>query len=465
MSGPSCYRPRVDRSGIPAARPFRNLTRFHAAFAGLLLLAFLLRAAYVFDSWKYIPTVDAGSYDFLGRSLANGHGWGLGPSAYRPPGYPFFVAAVYLIIGVPQKTHTHVLTHFGGWTGLRMVEAGLATITVGLMGWLTMQLAGRRAALVAMLVAAVYVPFILVGVSMMTEALLVPLELAAVNCALRARAEGSGARWIVLAGLFAGLAALTRGNGIVIGVALAFVVWTAVPRWSLRSLARPGALLGVMVLTIMPWTIRNAVAQHAFVPVTTELGATLSGTYNSVAAKHHYIWESGRRYPDYRAVRNGGNGLSEAQRSSKLTSLVLTYVTKHPSAVPEAMFWNTVRILDLGPSKVWRSTAGDVGATARMAGFEVHEFWLIGLLAIVGLLSGMVRRVPRALWLVPLFIWLSEAPITTGTPRFRAALDPWFILLAGFGVLTLVKFATSLSLNRREVRGRMPITGTGARAR
>jgi hypothetical protein len=46
-----------------------------------------------------------------------------------------------------------------------------------------------------------------------------------------------------------------------------------------------------MALTIMPWTIRNANAQHAFVPVTTELGATLSGTYNDYSATKRFIWE------------------------------------------------------------------------------------------------------------------------------------------------------------------------------
>jgi hypothetical protein len=64
----------------------------------------------------------------------------------------------------------------------------------------------------------------------------------------------------------------------------------------------------------------------------------------------------------------------------------------------------------------------------------VYCFWVVGLLAIGGLFTRAVRRVPFSLWLVPLLVWLSEAPITTGTPRFRAALDPFFILLAACAV-------------------------------
>ena len=81
------------------------------------------------------------------------------------------------------------------------MEAFVATATVGLIGWLVHQrLAGRRTALVAMAVAAVYLPLIVVGTSLMSEALLVPLSLLAVNCAVRARAAPHATRWLVLAG-------------------------------------------------------------------------------------------------------------------------------------------------------------------------------------------------------------------------------------------------------------------------
>ena len=63
----------------------------------------------------------------------------------------------------------------------------------------------------------------------MTESLFVPLVLAGVNCALRSRAASHRYRWIVAAGLFCGLAGLTRGNGIVVGFALAALVWTGRP--------------------------------------------------------------------------------------------------------------------------------------------------------------------------------------------------------------------------------------------
>jgi 4-amino-4-deoxy-L-arabinose transferase-like glycosyltransferase len=395
----------------------------------LLLLALAVRVGYVLHTSNFVARgADAHSYDLLARGLAQGHGWVFGPSAYRPPGYPFFLAGVYTLVGIPH----------GGWTDARLVEAVLSTVTVGLIGLMALQAAGRAAMLIALAIAAVYVPLVLVGVSLMTESLFVPLVLAATNCALRARTAPKRTRWIVSAGIFAGLAALTRGNGIAVGLALAIVVWTGRPLRSRRAISAPAVLLAVMALTIMPWTIRNAITQHAFVPVTTELGTTLSGTYNDVAARHHFIWVIGG-YRNYRSIKNDLR-VSEATRNSRLIYAVLGYLGQHPTYVPQAMFWNTMRLFDLqGRFVSRRSAREDADASAAMADLGVFIFWLVGLLAILGCFTLAARRVPRALWLVPVVIWASEAAITTGTPRFRAALDPFVILLAAFAIQAVAR--------------------------
>ena len=76
----------------------------------------------------------------------------------------------------------------------------------------------------------------------------------------------------------AGLAILTRANGMILLVPLALIMWA--PR---RSLGPPAVLVAVALLTVAPWTIRNAVELHAFVPVTTQFGSALAGTYNDEA--------------------------------------------------------------------------------------------------------------------------------------------------------------------------------------
>jgi len=51
-------------------------------------------------------------------------------------------------------------------------------------------------------------------------------------------------------------------------------------------------------------------------------------------------------------------------------------------------------------------------------------------------------------WLVPLILWASVAPITTGTPRFRAAIDPFVILLAAFAIQAIVTRLRSVGGSR-----------------
>jgi 4-amino-4-deoxy-L-arabinose transferase-like glycosyltransferase len=405
----------------------------------LLLLAVAVRVVYVLHTQRFTAILDPHSYDYLARTLARGHGWGYGNSAYRPPGYPVFLAGVYLLVGIPQG--------HGVFTAARLVEAGLATVTVGLIGRMALALAGRVAALIAMAIAAVYVPLVLVGVSLLSESLFVPLMLAATNCALRARVSKRRYRWIVAAGLFTGLASLTRGNGIVLGFALGVVVWTRRPRRSWRSALGPVALLLVMALTIAPWTIRNAYAQHAFVPVTDELGNTLKGTYNDRSIERKFVW-SGHGYSNYQSIQNDKH-LTEAQRSSRLTSAVIDFIGQHPLYLPEGVFWNTVRLLDLQGRRESRAIAAvDVDATAAFADIGVVNFWIVGAVAILGAFTLLARRVPRSVWLVPLLMWASVAPVNGGTPRFRAALDPFLILLAAFAIE-----ATARALLRRRKLG------------
>jgi len=138
-----------------------------------------------------------------------------------------------------------------------------------------MQLFDRRVALTAMVLAALYVPLILIGGSLMSEPLFAAFVLAALVAALHHRAAAHRHRWAVLAGVLAGLAILTRANAAVILLPLVVAVWDVRPRWSRRALTAPVLVVALAILTVAPWTVRNTVVLGSVVPVTTQLGTSL----------------------------------------------------------------------------------------------------------------------------------------------------------------------------------------------
>src|SRR5581483_4865128 len=71
----------------------------------------------------------------------------------------------------------------------------------------------------------------------------------------------------------------------------------AIGAWPRKRTIWPPILdVAVLVLacavTIAPWTIRNAVVLHRFIPITDETGITLRGTYNPNSAAYFvpYKW-------------------------------------------------------------------------------------------------------------------------------------------------------------------------------
>jgi 4-amino-4-deoxy-L-arabinose transferase-like glycosyltransferase len=415
--------------------------RFRWAVGLVLVLALVLRLGYVALTPGYEIVHDARDYDAHARSIASGHGFadiGPGPSgrtAFRPPGYPYFLAGVYALGG-------------RGWTqgstrivGGRVANAIVGTAIVALVGVLWAQLFDRRIALTAMALAAVYLPLILIGGSLMSEPLFAALLLGAVAAAVRHRSSMHRHRWAVVTGVLLGLSTLTRANAAIVLVPLAIAVWDVRPRWSWRALAPPALVVGVAVLTVAPWTIRNAVVLGSLVPVTTQLGTSLAGTYNDVARtddQHPGAWRSLRRVPQYQHLTGPGRWrhVREAKLEQDLRAAALAYAADHPGYVAEVAFWNTVRALDLAGTGWSRHTYSTVSVAPGWADAGVVVFWLVGALAVAGALASRGRRVPLCVAAVPALLYLSVVFFAFETPRYRTGIDPFIVMLAAVALVT-----------------------------
>ncbi len=397
-------------------------------------LALVLRLLVIAGTPHFKPDSDAVDYDRIAVSLVRSGSFPRsavvvdpegGPTALRPPLFPLALAAVYRAVGVGSASTR--------WTAARVFEALLGAVTVVLVALVALRLWAPRIALLSAAIAAVYPPLILIGSSILSESLFTPLALAGVLSALAYR-NSSRLRWAVVTGALLGLAALTRSIGIFLLLPLGALIWIGRPRWSWPALRAPAACLAATILVILPWTIRNAVVFHEFVPVSTETGLAIAGTYNHTAqtsTDYPAFWIM----PEQRilAAVSSGRKLNEAQISSRLTHDGLKYIDAHPTSVAKTAYWTTLRLLNLTGAGLERVLARPEAYPPSLAVASVYAFWLLAALGLGGIVTAGARRAPLALWACPVMIVLPSVFIL-GTTRYRAPADPFVILLAAVGL-------------------------------
>lgn len=428
----------------------------------LLALALGVRLGYVAATPHYVPSHDDGDYLALSRSIARtgayptptvwlalgrcpaavGTARGLcpappgapgarrtpRPTAYRPPAYPYALAAAEKVGG---------LLGVGSLATARIFQALLGTLVVALVGLLARRLWDRRVATLVLAIAAFEVPLVLLSGTLLSESLFVALELGALVAVL-SRSRGPRPHrllLLVLAGMLTGLAALTRTNGLILLAPVALLAWQR-SRDSPRLVAPVIAVVAALV-TVGVWTARNAEVLGSFVPVSTETGGTLVGTYSPTSRADPRTpanWHVLSDIPLYASLAREQTALSETAIDSRLRGDSLRFARAHPGYVATVWWWNTLRLLDLTGSRRVRFGASTVDVPGGAAVAGALLFHALALLALVGVLLPAARRVPWAIWLVPGLLWIGTALVTSETPRFRAGLEPFVIMLAALAL-------------------------------
>ena len=120
----------------------------------------------------------------------------------------------------------------------------------------------------------------------------------------------------------------------------------------------------------------------------------------------------------------------EAELERLLRDASLEYI-QHPGYVATVVYWNTRRLLDLASWDWSRHTASTVSVTPGWSDAGVICFWVFAVLA---LFARRARAAPWFVWSVPVLMYVSVVLLASETPRYRAALDPFVILLAALAL-------------------------------
>lgn len=264
-------------------------------FVILALLGFLLRVGYgvvryrsqiihlsgdaFILSWEH----DAFYHVLIAKSIVMGKGYvvygpmgtrlihDIGePALFKAPLYEYLLAAIYALSGFSFKLFFPIQALLGG-------------LTTGLIGLITLRvfqrpvaawLAGGLAAIQPILVNSASQPY--------NEDVFFFLYIVSV-WAFLVWLENNGHRWALVSGVAAGLCTLTRENGWILLIAMgaALVLSTELT----RRVCTGFAVMAIAAVGIVaPWTIRNYVRFHAFVPVASVLGIDFAQGNNECVA-------------------------------------------------------------------------------------------------------------------------------------------------------------------------------------
>jgi len=374
----------------------------------LTALALAARVAYLLLEPRCALTGDEPSWIALGTQQLGRPHRGLDPLRngliFYPPVYTYFIALVSRATGSLQA----VL-----W--LQAVLGALLVPAVGRAGTLAF---GRRAGLLAAAFTACYPELLWYPAHYWSETVYLLLLWWAIERSLAADAARS-ARIAAAAGVLWGLATLTRELSLYLLPLVA--LWLARDR--LRpSLGRAAVLVLAAALTIAPWTLRNALAFHAFIPVSTMGGLNL--WQGNTTLTHLEIYE--------RLASRGGP--VEQDRYCRQLAWQ-TIAARQPRWLLEKLgeqmpeFWKAgAEVLD---HLVGRGACGPL-STGRLVAVEAA--FVAPYLAVLGLaLVGLVRlRAGASAWLLLLLLaaYNGAHVVAYATTRFRLPVLPVVFLLA-----------------------------------
>jgi hypothetical protein len=359
---------------------------------------------------KWVPDSDADQYLRLARAIAGGDGYSLvfpqlemHATAFRPPLYPYVLAVPSLLFGDDVLWPSRLLS--------LLLGLGVVALTVVV----ARRFAGPIAGLVAGLCVALYPPLIANDTVTLTE----PLALLLMLGLLLAIDE----RRVVWAGALCGLMLLTRPNAYLVVLIAAAAIWRSVG-WR-RALA----VVGISVLVVLPWLVRNQVQVGTF-RLTTSEGFNLAAIY-APAAQETRGFVDPVFHPSYDGTDFKVLQFDEAKWNSELSEYALDAIRANPGYVGSVVLRNAGAYWDLTPDR----NAGPESIDGRNLTFRRAALPLYYLVTIAGCIGLWLSRRRAALWpaiaIVAQFVVLSL--LLVAPPRLRAPFD--LLMCIGVGLL------------------------------
>ena len=415
-----------------------RLSDRRGALISIFIVALALRLAWIAYA-GFAPTLndDAGRYELLGRSLAEGGGY-INPNGtttmFWPPGYPFIIAGTYLAWPA-SVLGDHELT------AVLVVNALMSAASVLLVYAIARRAFDALTGIIAAALLALFPSMIFFAGVTLTETSFTFLALVWLWLIIESQAR-EDRRLLILAGAIVGFAALVRGQAALFPLA-AVPFWLLATRSSRSTAFRIATTVALALAAIAPWTIRNYVESNSLVLISSNDGVNFYiGHSDGADGRGRKVDELVFRYPELRQPE------AEAQISRDGFREGLEYAVDHPRQEIELVFRKLFFLY-------WRDDEGlkwnDAHGERRVLDDNVRDafaalsnayYWLILTFAFAGVALTARRMSPGGvLFLSMLVYWTAAHVAFFADPRFHAPVVPIICIFAAAALSALWRAA------------------------
>lgn len=401
---------------------FKNDGGYKTLFA-IFVLGLALRILFVLTLEEKIYWDDGFDYDGLATRLIEGKGY-VNESgeftAFRAPGYPFFLAAIYSVLG-----HQFL--------AVRIIQCLLDAISIVVIFFIARLIFNRRVATISAVIFAVYPLFVYTASTFFPTTVFIFLVSVAMFLILNVEEKQTIFKAVLL-GVVLGLAALT------VPTVLAFVPFALVwilfrhRRLSFEYFLTSSLVFLCLVLTLSPWLLRNYKIYHKPFVIAT------NGGYNFWMGNNQWATASSGNMiqkPAYLREKLE-NAQSDTEKEAIYYQDAFEFIRSHPGRFVSLTFKKALNLWRLfpAPGTGYKTKA----LLSKIVG--AMSYGPVLVLVVLGLIFSWREKKKYCLLFILLFFSFTMIyAFFIAKVRFRLPLDVYLIVLASYGAWRLTQRA------------------------
>jgi tetratricopeptide (TPR) repeat protein len=406
----------------------------------ILALGFLLRLIYILEtqSSPFIQNLFSDSkiyYDWA-KDIASADNW-LGDKVFfMSPGYPYFLAVVFKLVGSSIFT-------------IRIIQALISVTNIFLIYLLTKNLFNSKSGFIAAGLASIYSVFIFFSGAVFGETLQTFLVTALLYLLTKEENVSTKNKWF-LSGLLLGLSALFRANILIIFPVLIFWIYNSFKKSdSLKSKLKETLIYFTIgtAIPILPATLNNYIAGKEFVLLTSNGGINFYlgnnekalGVYSTPKDFDFFKDMAGINY----AKKITHKELTPSQSSTYWYGQGLSFIFSHPIEAITLTFKKLLFFFDDDENPQTSQINIDFfrNTYSSVLKIPLPNFIVVFLFAIAGIIYSLKKLKDKKITLMYFLMlaYVLGTIIFFVSGRFRIAITPLFISFAGFGIVNLME--------------------------